>query len=186
MNNVAKVDIMPGRMPKTIQQIEKDNSRTRYTKAEIEARKELTPSIDRATLRVPAWLDETAKKEWRRIIRLSRGSGIYTDLDTNALGMYCKAFSRAMEAYAEYDKLKERVLKENPDANLMITKDKRPNPLLKIAMEAEDQCRKWSAILGIDPVSRARIGIARKKAVMFDPLDDLLNDVEDFVNGSDV
>ena len=173
---------MPGRLPKTIQQIEKDNSRTNYTKAEIEARKKYTPTVERSTLRVPAWLDEVAKKEWHRIIRLARDSGIYTDLDANALGMYCKAFSRALEAYSEYEKLKEMVHKDNPDANLLITKDKKPNPLLRIAMEAEDQCRKWAAILGLDPVSRARIGLARKRHEEADEMEQLLDDVTDYMN----
>jgi len=174
---------MPGRLPKTIQQIEKDNSRTRYTKAEIESRRENTPRIYSSTLRAPVWLDEVARKEWRRIIRLARSSDIYTDLDANALGMYCKAFSRALEAYVEYHKLEERVKKDNPEANLLIAKNGKPNPLLRIAMEAEDQCRKWAAILGLDPVSRARIGLARKKTEQIDPFKQLLDDVDDYVNG---
>lgn len=173
---------MPGRMPKTVDQIDKDNSRTRYTKEEIKARRENTPKIDQSTLRVPEWLDEISKKEWHRIVRLTRQSGIYTDLDINALAMYCKAYSRAREAYDEYRKLEERVKKENKDANILVSKNGKANPLIRIAIEAEDQCRKWAAILGLDPVSRARIGIARKKTEPIDPLEQLLDDVSDFVN----
>ena len=176
---------MPGRMPKTLQQIDEDNSRTNYTKAEIAARREYTPTINKAVLRAPSWLDNTAKKEWRRILHLARDSGIYTDLDANALGMYCKAFSRALEAYAEYEKLTERVKKENPDANLLVAKGGRANPLLRIAMDAEDQCRKWAAILGLDPVSRARIGLARKRGAQIDPLEALLENVTNYVNDDD-
>jgi P27 family predicted phage terminase small subunit len=154
---------VPGRNPKLLAEIDQDNSRTRYTKAVIDARRAETPTIEKATLRAPEWLDDTARKEWRRIIRLTRDAGIYTDLDTNALGMYCMAFSRARLAYDEYKRLAEKVAETDPGKTVLVTSRGKMNPLLRIAIDAEEQCRKWAAILGLDPVGRARIGVQRAK-----------------------
>lgn len=170
---------MPGRNPKIPETL--DDGRTHYSKAEIEARRANTPKIESARLRPPKWLDDIARIEWRRVVRLARESGIYTDLDVNALGMYCMSYSRAIQAYKEYKELEERQSVDNPGKSVMIYKG-RTNPLMSVAMAAEDQCRKWSAILGLDPVSRARMGIARKNATVEDPLEDLLNEFTNYAN----
>ena len=57
---------MPGRYPKLIEEIEADNSRIHKTKAEIEARKAATPQGNSAYLRAPDWLNDVARREWRR------------------------------------------------------------------------------------------------------------------------
>ena len=165
---------MPGRNP-NLPEVMID-SRKHYTKADIAARKENTPEIDSAKMRAPAWLDDIAKKEWRRIVRLAKHSGIYTDLDVNTLGMYCMNYSRVVQAYKEYKDQSERVAAEHDGRPPLVYKGQL-NPYLAVAMKAEEQCRKLSAILGLDPVSRARMGLARKNAIQpVDPLEELLNE----------
>jgi len=147
------------------------------TKAVIEARKENTPKIAPGRLRPPTWLDEVGKKEWRKIIRLSKDAGIFTSLDVNALGHYCQSFSRLIAVYDEYRKAQEKT----PGTSIIIVRGY-INPLIKEMQQEEDQCRKWGSILGLDPVSRARIGNARAKKQLSDPMEDLLNDVTEYVN----
>jgi P27 family predicted phage terminase small subunit len=177
---------MPGRHPKLIEAIDEDNTRTRYTRAEIDARREHTPRVEGNRLRPPSWLDPVARKEWRRIVRLADKAELYSDLDANALGMYCMAYSRAVNAYAEYKKLEEKYRGEDDSRTVMVTSRGKTNPLLKLAMEAEEQCRKWSALLGLDPVARARMGLARKNNPdAYDPFEAFLNSRSSFLNGND-
>lgn len=162
---------MPGRNPKTLEAIEKDNSKTRYTKSEIEKRRKHTPKVGSAVLRVPAWLDDSAKKEWRRIVKLARASNIYTDLDSNALGSYCQVFSRLQEYY-----LKLNQIRADRPSEWIVDYKGVINSLLRLIRDEENHLRKWGGILGLDPVARARIGIAAPGEDESDPFDDFLND----------
>jgi P27 family predicted phage terminase small subunit len=171
---------MPGRNPKLIGEIEADNSRTRYTKAEIEARKLNTPVVSKTKMAPPIWMNELARKEWRRIIRIAQSSEVYTSLDTNALAMYCQSYSRLREAYTEYKKLQSRIGEEK---TALITSKGQINPLIRLMQMEEEQCRKWGAILGLDPTGRARIGIARSKKEQADPMQQLLDEVQEFMDG---
>ena len=170
---------MPGRNPKTPEAIAADPRRGHRTRVLREAREESTPKISSAVLRVPGWLDDTAKKEWRRIIKLARKAEIFSDLDLGALGMYCQAYSRLQKAYTVYNQLQEKIGSNN---TALITKDGKINPLIDLMRKEEEQCRKWGSILGLDPVGRARIGVARAKSDKRDPLEDLINDVTAYMN----
>jgi P27 family predicted phage terminase small subunit len=157
---------MPGRKPKLIEAIAADNSATRYTKAEIEARELNTPQLVSRRLYPPKWL--------------ARQAGIFNGLDVNALGMYCQSYGRAVEAYNEYKKLKRLM---GTDKNVLVMSSGKINPLIRLMQQEEEQCRKWSAVLGLDPVGRARLGLAKAKhAADEDPMSQLLSEITDFVN----
>lgn len=162
---------MPGRNPKLIQQIEEDNTRTRYTKGEIEARRENTPVVESARLRPPAWLGKGARKEFKRIIKLAINAGIYTDLDINALGMYCMSFERLTGLYRELERLQSLT----PRDALISSAGQR---LMRAIRAEEDHCKKYGGLLGLDPVARARIGLAKSKKPD-DPFEDFLNELDD-------
>ncbi len=171
---------MPGRNPKIVETIEVDNSKTHYTKAEIEARTLNTPTLLSRRLYPPKWLNQAGRNEWKRIVRLAKRSGIFNALDTNALGMYCQSYGRAVEAYDEYKKLKHLM---GEDKNVLVMSSGKINPLIRLMQQEEEQCRKWSAVLGLDPVGRARLGLAKAKhADDDDPMAQLLNEITDYVN----
>ncbi len=170
---------MPGRKPKLVEAIEADNSATRYTKSEIEARELNTPQLASRRLYPPKWLNEVGKHEWKRILRLARRAGVFNGLDVNALGMYCQSYGRAVEAYDEYRKLKRLM---GADKNVLVMSSGKINPLIRLMQQEEEQCRKWSAVLGLDPVGRARIGLAKARhAEDDDPMEQLLNEAKSYL-----
>jgi P27 family predicted phage terminase small subunit len=171
---------MPGRHPKSIQAIEADNSQIHLTKAEMEARCINTPGVITRRLYPPKWLNDAGRQEWKRIVRLARRAGIFNGLDVNALGMYCQSYGRAVEAYDEYRKLKRLM---GADKNVLVMSSGKINPLIRLMQQEEEQCRKWSAVLGLDPVGRARIGLAKAKhADDDDPMAAFLNNIERDLN----
>lgn len=48
--------------------------------------------------RCPAWLDEEAKKEWKRMAKQLEALGILTEVDMAAFAGYCQAYARWKEA----------------------------------------------------------------------------------------
>jgi P27 family predicted phage terminase small subunit len=88
-----------------------------------------------------------------------------TDLDKNALEVYCEnfvIFRKAMEKVRETTE----VYKSEQGPKI--------NPWLKVANDASTQMKKYSEILLLDPVSRARVGLAKTKAEEEDPMEKLL------------
>lgn len=77
------------------------------TKKEIDARKEaeakLRPNDDK--VRPPGWLDDVAKKEFKRIVKELKEIGLVTNVDVNALALYC-------DAYANYVKCSQIIEEE--------------------------------------------------------------------------
>jgi P27 family predicted phage terminase small subunit len=52
----------------------------------------------------PAWLDATARKEWKRLVKLLKDMGIITRIDRDLLAMLCGALSEYQAAVAEIAK----------------------------------------------------------------------------------
>ena len=48
--------------------------------------------------RCPSWLEEEAKKEWKRMGKILEQMGLLTDMDMAAFAGYCQAFARWKEA----------------------------------------------------------------------------------------
>lgn len=48
--------------------------------------------------RCPAWLEDEAKKEWRRMGKVLEQLGLLTDMDMAAFAGYCQAYARWKEA----------------------------------------------------------------------------------------
>ncbi len=46
----------------------------------------------------PKWLDEEAKREWRRLSKHLESIGVLTEVDMTAFAGYCQAYSRWKEA----------------------------------------------------------------------------------------
>lgn len=145
-----------GKKPQPAQIVKLNNKRVRLTKDEINGRCENEPRINTAELLCPNRLNKEAKKEWNRIIKLYEefSPPIITDLDMNALEIYCEALVRYRKAM---DKINES------SEIITLHGEVRPNPYLKIANDTAILMKKYSEILLLDPVSRARVGLAKTK-----------------------
>jgi len=129
------------------------------SKAEIKKREETEPHIKSDLLKCPTRLSSAAAEEWHRIVSLYKEfeNQIMNDLDEDALTVYCEAlimYKIAME------KVKETaaVYKSPKDAEPKI------NPWLKVANDSSTTMRAHSDLLLLNPVARARAGLAIMKA----------------------
>ena len=56
------------------------------------------PKPDKKAPRCPAWLEEEAKKEWKRTGTMLEQLGLLTEMDMAAFAGYCQAYARWKEA----------------------------------------------------------------------------------------
>ncbi|WP_368693182.1 phage terminase small subunit P27 family [Paraburkholderia sp. EG286B] len=107
----------------------------------------------------PAWLDATARAEWRRMARILAGMGVLTPLDRGALAALCMAFSRMTQAEralmhaAERDKVNGGMVAHAANGVAF------PSPLVGIANRAAALYLKLAREFGLTPASRASIGM---------------------------
>lgn len=150
---------MKGRKPYPFTVMETTNDKNRLTKDQLKGRKENEPKVSSAALRCPGHMSNEAKKEWKRIVKLYRelDQPIMSDLDVNALEIYCEAVATYRKAMAKVRETAE-VYVSKSDQN----KPKK-NPWLTVANEAATQVKKYGEILLLDPVSRARVGLEKSK-----------------------
>lgn len=162
---------MKGRKPYPFVVMESTNDKNRLTKEQLAARGKNEPKINSVNLRCPPHLSEDAKKEWRRIVRLYKefDKPILSDLDINALEIYC-------EAVVTYRKAMLKV-RETSEVYVNKSDQNRPkkNPWLTVANEAATQVKKYGEILLLDPVSRARAGMAKTDKETESPMAAFLN-----------
>ena len=141
-------------------------------------RTENTPIYERAEFIVPEHFNEAEKKEWAELVALLnsiKGSAV-TDADRKIMIIRVKAWT-------EYLRLDE-VVQNSPAPYLIETKKDKgavieqivKNPYYDLRKKAGDTVLKCDAELGLTPISRARTGLARTKA-MFDDSDALLNGI---------
>lgn len=56
------------------------------------------PKPEKKAPRCPAWLEDEAKKEWKRMAKQLEQLGILTEIDMAAFAGYCQAYARWKEA----------------------------------------------------------------------------------------
>jgi len=108
-------------------------------------------------LSVPAILadDPGARAEWEATAPRLHRVGLLTEVDLDALTLYCATFARWKAA--------ERHLQAH-GLTVMVGKKKQPivSPYLVISMKAQAQCRALLIEFGLTPVSRARVHVPKK------------------------
>ena len=106
----------------------------------------------------PAFLDSSAKKEWKRVSKELIEIGILTSVDRSILASYCDAYSRWAQATEELNELRKA---KGKSVLVVGTKTGYPmqNPLIGIINTAADQMRKFGAELGLSPSSRTRLSV---------------------------
>lgn len=107
------------------------------------------PPMPDSTPYVPRHLNDEAKREWRRIVKVLMDLGLYTEVDRAALAMYCQAWGRWVKA--ERELVKKGAVLISDKGNLY------QNPWLHVANKAWEQMRKVLAEFGLTPSSRSRL-----------------------------
>jgi len=130
---------------------------------DLEKRKKLEPKPNRTIPKCPEWLNEEAKKEWKRIVPELKRLGLLTSIDGGALAGYCQAWGRYVEAEK---KITEQglVLKTHSGYKQVI-------PEVTIAQKYLQICKSFMVEFGLTPSSRSRISVPNGQEE--DPLEEL-------------
>jgi len=128
--------------------------------AEIDKRRKTEEGLlCKASLTVPDYISDNAKKEWRRVMKLYRtlDTKILCDLDAMALVIYCEAVSiykKAQETWKKYN----FVVSGNAESQRVIDK------CFQIMEKQTKIINELAEQLCLTPVGRARMGVATAKA----------------------
>lgn len=147
-----------------------DNDTFKKNSQDIEARQESWNKLKTTkVLKVPKHLSDEAKKEWKRVMKLynQMDVDILSDLDRQALIMYCEATAIYNKAQEQWTKL-GHIATPNPDGQKLIDK-------IFTTMEKQQRIiTSLSEQLCLTPVGRARMGMNATKVEEEDPLTKLL------------
>ena len=132
--------------------------KSHVTKAQIAARAAAESEYDFKAdkIRPPTFLDDVAKKEFRRLAKELAPAKLVTNVDVNALAAYAQAFSRWKDA--------EEKLKRH--GTLIKSKNGEPaiNPYIYIVDKCFAQMKAMALEFGFSPGARAKIAVPAKKA----------------------
>lgn len=114
----------------------------------------------------PKWLNEDAKREWRRLVKQLEALGVLTELDMAVFATYCDAFARWKEA-EEF--LSERGL-------FFITPSGYPQqfPQVAISQNYARLMNRCAEQLGLTPSARSRIIAGTEGNAAGDDMEELL------------
>lgn len=136
---------MRGRKPKPTQlkELEGNPGKRRLNASEPH------PPVPDVVPYAPKFLNEDARDEWNRMIKILLGLGLYTEIDHAALAMYCQAWGRWVETE-----------KQLSDIGNVLESDKGnfyQNPLLEISNRAWSNVLRAAVEFGMTPSSRSRV-----------------------------
>jgi P27 family predicted phage terminase small subunit len=143
---------MPGRRPKpTAVKIREGNPGKRKLNTS-------EPKPRAGAPHMPWYLTPEAQEEWHRIAPELRAWGEFTRANATALGSYCMAFARWLEAEEIISQegvvIKEPVLDL---AGVLVGYKFRKNPACAAALASQKEMRLLLASFGLDPASRSRL-----------------------------
>lgn len=147
-----------------------DNKTFKKNSQELAAREESWEKLKTTSiLRAPKHLTPEAKKEWKRVMKLYNlmEVDILSDLDQQALIMYCEATAIYKKAQEQWAKLNQ-VATPNPDGQKLI------DSIFRIMEKQSRIISSLSEQLCLTPVGRARMGMNATKMEEDDPLMRLL------------
>lgn len=108
----------------------------------------------RVIFRPPKFLiDDVAKKEYSRLVKLLKEIDIIGDIDVNNIAMYCNAFSKYCDATEQLGE--QGITIVNADGVTM------ENPLVNTQRKYAEECRKFAATCGLTLDSRLKAGQAK-------------------------
>ncbi len=114
----------------------------------------------------PKWLDDDAKKEWRRLSKQMEQLGILTEVDMAAFAGYCQSYAR-WKAAEEFIS-KHGTIVKTPSGYWQQV------PQVAIAQQYMKQMSKFCEQFGLTPASRSRIIADTASVVTDDEMERLL------------
>jgi len=119
----------------------------------------------------PDYLDEAAKREWKRLVPILSRMRVLTEADGIALASLCQQYSLLQQSQAKLQKT----------GLLLKTKSGyvQPSPLVAIVANCVDQVNKLCREFGLTPASRTRIQVHQSSDDSRPTLEDLLLGEED-------
>lgn len=116
--------------------------------------------------RCPQWLEEDAKREWKRMGKILEQMGLLTEMDMTAFAGYCQAYARSKEAeeflskHGSILKTPNGYLQQVPQVSISQTN-------LKIMLKFCEQ-------FGLTPSARNRLATMDSEVGNGDEMEDLL------------
>ena len=115
----------------------------------------------------PKWLEDDAKKEWRRLAKQMEQLGILTEVDMAAFAGYCQAYARWKEA-EEFISRHGAIVKTPSGYWQQV-------PQVSIAQQYMKQMSKFCEQFGLTPASRSRIVTYKGNDSSDDAMEQLLS-----------
>lgn len=116
--------------------------------------------------RCPAWIEEEAKKEWKRMGRVLEQMGLLTEMDMTAFAGYCQAYARWKEA--EEFITQHGTMIRTPNGYLQQV------PQVSIAQTSLKIMLKFCEQFGLTPSARSRIVAGENSSDLTDEMEQLL------------
>ncbi|MFA9375763.1 MAG: phage terminase small subunit P27 family [Lachnotalea sp.] len=111
----------------------------------------------------PKWLNDIAKKEWRRVAKIFAEEGKeFTEKDTKAFEAYCIN-------YAKWKKCEEVIDTKGFTMEVGDNGYEQQRPEVSIANKAQTELRAWAKELGLTPAARQRMKTANLGDEGIDP-----------------
>lgn len=123
-------------------------------------------------LTCPGWLDDEAKKEWKRVTKELLKTIDLLDLDLKALEGYCQAYSTWRKC--------EKILQEKGFTFCTPNGYEQQRPEVSISNKAIENMRSWGKELGFTPAARIRMTKNAADAIKNETSDED-KDMEDMV-----
>lgn len=136
----------PKPIPSHLKMVKGTAQKCRTNKAEPK------PATD--NIQPPEYLSGSARKQWRVVSKQLAEAGVLTNMDVDALALYCEAFARYREAVTEIDDFGP--ITRTPSGFPV------QSPWLQIANKAFEQMTKLLAEFGMTPSARSRVRSTKK------------------------
>ncbi len=149
-----------GRKPKptALKKLEGNPGRRKLNESE--------PKPGKKAPRCPAWLEEEAKREWKRTGKILEYMGLLTEMDMTAFAGYCQAYARWKEA--EEFITQHGTMIRTPNGYLQQV------PQVSIAQTNLKIMLKFCEQFGLTPSARSRIAAGEGSADPADEMEQLL------------
>ncbi len=118
---------------------------------------EFEPTPDSDQIKPPENLSDDARKHWDHVVEQLVLAGIMTNLDNQALALYCEAYARWSTANAKI--AKHGMVIKAPSGYPV------QSPYLSISNKAFEQMKAMLSEFGMTPSSRSRIKAEPKKII---------------------
>lgn len=118
------------------------------------------PKLSVKIPRPPAGMSEEAKRHWKVVAKQLADAGVMTEIDRDALVLYCECWSRWWDALQD--------IRKNGPVSTTHNGYRVPSPYIAIANKAAEQMRHMLAEFGMTPSSRTRVTSTKKSKGEFD------------------